>query len=62
MAELKKDPLEAFRDGLTDVIAVIDKLSPFCGSIDEMRGIVELALSNDAQTRILFSTMTQGKK
>ncbi len=58
----KKDPVEALREGLQDVILIIDRLGPYCGTIDELRGMVELALSNDAQCRLLSKITLEIKK
>ena len=61
MAEQKLPAEEVFRQGLQAVVEVARKLSPYCQTVDEMVGMVELALENDAQLKILLK-LTLDKK
>lgn len=58
----KKSNEELLRDSLKDVIAISEKLQPFCQSVEEMIGVASLALENDAQLRILMAQMTSKAK
>ena len=53
---------EGFRSALEDVVAIIQRLAPICKSINDMLGMVELALKNDSQCRLLFKEVMQGKE
>lgn len=53
---------EQFRSALQDVVAIGEKLSPYCKSVEELTGMVELALLNDAQLRLLMELVSKGKK
>lgn len=44
----------SFRSSLEDVIVVVKKLSPLCKTPEELIGLCELAVSNDAQLTLLF--------
>lgn len=46
---------DKFRDSLQDVITVAERIAPFCRTVDEMIGILQLGLANDAQLRILMN-------
>lgn len=55
-------PEEGFREALEDAVSVIKKLAPVCGTFDEMTGVCELALTNDAQLRLLMKTVLEPEK
>lgn len=50
-------PEEAFRSSLEDVVVLVGKLAPLCKSFKELVGMCELALTNDAQLRLLMNTV-----
>ncbi len=43
---------------LEDLLECSQVLSPFCLTVEEMQGVVELALTNPAQLRLLHSQIT----
>lgn len=48
------NPEEQFRLALDDAVAILRKLAPLCGSVEELVGVAELAMTNDAQLRLLM--------
>jgi hypothetical protein len=46
---------DRFRSTLRDVVEVIKKLAPECGSVDDLVGMCELAMKNDGQLRLLLN-------
>lgn len=50
---------ENFRASLKDVLGIIEKLSPICQSTSDLAGMVQLALENDAQLRLLIKEVLQ---
>ena len=58
----KQTELEGnYRSSLQDVIVVAQKLSPYCKTVDELLSMVQLALENDGQLRLLITITTQKK-
>ena len=55
---------DAFKDSLRDVVAVAQKLQHCCKTVEDLIGVVELAISNDGQLQLLMNVVTQpqGKK
>lgn len=53
----------SFRSSLTDLIAVAEKLTPYCQTTGEMIDMAKHAIENDGQLRLLLSLMkdTKGK-
>ena len=51
-------PEEAFRSSLQDLIVVLEKMAPFCGTLEEAAGMANLALENDGQLRLLMKIVT----
>ncbi len=49
-----QDLRKSFRSSLEDSIAVIRKLSPHCTSVDDLVGVLNLALENDGQLTLLM--------
>ena len=60
--EGKKTAEEQFRDGLLDVAAVVEKLLPFCEQSKELLEVVQLALTNDAQLKILLKALEPSRR
>lgn len=59
MAEQMKQPgqheIEAsFRSSLEEVLVVVERLTPFCNSLEELTGLLRLGLENDAQLRLIL--------
>lgn len=48
---------EQFRSALHDVVTTARKLTSLCNTIDDLVGVCDLALTNDAQLRILFALL-----
>ena len=59
MAEQKLSQEEAFRSSIQDVIAIAEKLAPFCKSIDGLISLARLALENDDQLHLLISLVSK---
>lgn len=57
LVEQKPTAEEVFRSSLEDVIAISEKLSPICESVDDLIGIAKLALDNAGQLRLLMQQM-----
>lgn len=47
------DPIDQFRDCLTDMVVVAEKLLPVCESTADLLGVMKLAVSNDGQLKML---------
>jgi hypothetical protein len=45
---------DSFRGSLQDVVGICTKLAPVCTSVDELVGICQLAIDNDAQLKLLM--------
>ena len=45
---------DKFRESLEDVLVVCDRLAPVCRSVEELIGMLRLAVENDAQLRTLM--------
>lgn len=43
-----------FRESLEDTVIILRKLAPLCKDVDELIGMMELAMSNDAQLSLLI--------
>lgn len=52
----------AFRSSLGDVAAIAEKLAPHCRTVEEMVGMIQLAIDNDGQLRLLMDTVTAPKR
>lgn len=50
-----EEALASFRSSLEDLVVISEKLSPLCKTVEEMIGMTELAIKNDAQLRLLFN-------
>ena len=48
---------EAGKEALKDMITVVEKLSPYCNSFEELVGMARHALENDGQLRLLLALM-----
>jgi len=44
---------DKLRESLEDLLALARRLAPLCERVDELMGIVDLALTNPAQLRLL---------
>jgi hypothetical protein len=55
-----KEVEDGFRNTLEDVRDVLLKLAPYCLSVEEVAGVVDLGTKNDAQLRLLY-TQIMGK-
>lgn len=59
MADSKQQAEEQkFKEAFVETLAVIDRIGPFCASVEEMREMIQLAIDNDAQLRLLCTVMT----
>jgi hypothetical protein len=55
--EPKQSVEDLFRDALKECSITVQRLSPHCNSFDELIGMLELAQTNDAQLRLLMTTI-----
>lgn len=53
METTKQTPEDQFRSGVEDALTLCRALSAHCASVEELAGLLELALTNDAQLRLL---------
>jgi hypothetical protein len=61
--EAAADPkLAKFREALRDVGTMLLYLRGFCGSFEEAADLLALAMTNDAQARILMDGITRSAK
>ena len=63
MPPVKEDTqLEKFHSCLTDIVAVCEKLSSHVTSLEDLVGMINLALENQGQLKMLFTiVMGQSK-
>lgn len=62
MGDAKASQIEEFREGLEGVIEIAQRLSTHVTTVEDLIGVVKLALENDSQLRILMTiTLQQGK-
>lgn len=54
--------MAAFRSALEDAILVCRKLAPLCSSVEQLAEMLELAVLNDAQARLLMDMVTKTEK
>ncbi len=48
---------EKFRESLRDLLVIVKRLGPHCADVGELVGILEHALENPAQLRLLVSKL-----
>ena len=53
----KPSVVDSFRASLDDVAEIARALSHYCSSIEDLVGVVELALAHDAQLHFLMAIM-----
>lgn len=58
----KQPSIEDFRSSIEDLVTIADKLSGFCNSVEELVGLLNLALTNDAQLKIIIQAISQQVK
>ena len=51
-----------FRDGLRDVVAITERLAPYCSSVKDLTEMAALALENDGQLRALMKLIAEPGK
>jgi hypothetical protein len=59
VAKEEISPRERFRDALKDSIVLIEKLAPLCSNVEELVGLMRLAMSNDGQCTLLMKVVQQ---
>lgn len=55
------DPRQLFRESIQDLIVVCEKLSENCESVEDLAGMLNLALTNEGQLKFLMSLITRKK-
>lgn len=53
---------DSFRASLEDVLVVAEKMAPVCQTVDDLAGMVKLALHNEGQFRLLMEIVTRKAK
>ena len=51
-----------FRGALQDVLETTRKLAPYCNSVDDLIDMLELALTNDGQLRMVIGKIIPRQK
>lgn len=51
---VKHTPEEGFRSSLDDTIVILESFGPECNDLNDLIGILKLALTNDSQLRLLM--------
>ena len=46
------------RETIRETVVILDKLAPMCGNVDELRGLLLLALENDGQLALLIDKLS----
>ena len=54
MGEPKQTQEDQFRDELKTVAVIIAKLEPYCKTLDDLLSVINLAVENDGQMRLLM--------
>ena len=62
MAEKQQPTIDDFRSSIEDLITIAEKLSPYCSSVEELVGLLQLALTNDAQLKMILQNLSQQAK
>ena len=52
------DVYASFRESLADAVAIVEKLVPVCGSVDDLVEMMKFALQNDGQLRLLLKEIS----
>lgn len=59
----EQQELTSLRSALEDVSSVLEALAPTCDTVEEIHGVVTLAMSNDGQLRLIMQAIkTRAKK
>ena len=49
---------EQLRETIRETVVVLEKLAPICGNVNELRGLLVLALENDGQLALLIDKLS----
>lgn len=49
---------EQLRETIRETVVVLEKLAPMCNNVDELRGMLVLALGNDGQLALLVDKLS----
>ncbi len=53
---------ESFKSTIEDLVLISTKLKPFCESIQDLIGMLNLALENNGQLKLLINLVTAQEK
>lgn len=53
---------ETLRASLQDVLQCLNTMAPYCETVKELIDLVELALINDGQLKLIMKPILSGKK
>ncbi len=54
---------ESFRSSLEDLKVIIERVGSFCNTVEELHELVILAVTNDAQLKLIMNVCSEnGKK
>lgn len=59
MPETASSKEEVFVEALQEVLTIAEKLGNYCETVEELKGMVRLAIENGAQLRLLLSIVSQ---
>ncbi len=59
---LSAEKMEEARTLMSGAIDVVDNLSKYCGSIEELFGIMTLSMENEGQMRLILTSLANSKK
>ena len=65
MPEKPPSPAEieaSFRQTLDDLVPVLQKAATYCGTVEDLLGMVRLALKNDGQLRWLMRIVARSEE
>lgn len=50
---------DKWRSAIEDALTVVNKLRPLCNDLDQVAGMMQLALSNDGQLRMMIQLIAK---
>ena len=60
--DVKLSQEDELREGLKDVLIILEKIAPKCSNFQELSEILNVALSNDGQLRMLLTLINPQAK
>ena len=60
--DAKASKEETLRAVLEGIVEIAERLAPICGTVEELVGMASLALTNDAQLRMILKVCSEPNK